>query len=154
MLWKRKKKETMRQVASSFFTDVLVQLHNKLLYCAAYLQNKSNSLPPQKQKLLLGVFCLLFISSSAFVIISNLKEKRQAFHITPIQVMPLEKRPVQKPMITTDEFLRIHRLRLVLDSMAGTSSGKIRLDSLLLEHPKLLDTLMLLESIYYQQHKK
>lgn len=154
MPWKRKKKETMRQVTSSFFTDVLVRLHNKLLNFAAYLQNKSNSLPPQKQKLLLGVFCLLFISSCAFVIISNLKEKRQAFHITPIQAIQLEQRPVQKQTITKGEYLRIHRLRLALDSLAKTKNGKVRLDSILLEHPKLLDTLMLLESIYYQQHKK
>ncbi|WP_121356772.1 conjugative transposon protein TraM [Flavisolibacter nicotianae] len=154
MLWKPKKKEAVDRKVPSFFLKALIQLNDKLIWSAAYLQGKSSCLPPRRLKLLLGLFCLLFLSSSAYLIISALKEKALPFRITSIQAIPLAPQPLQQPTITDKDFLRLRRLRLSLDSLAKTPSGKVRLDSLLQRHPKLLDTLALLENIYYEQHKK
>lgn len=153
MLWKRKRKAGEMKTVPLIFESVLVRFHKKLVHWAICLQRKSNSLHPRKLKLLLAVFCLLFVSSSGYVIVTSLQEKRLPFHITPIQVMPLEKKRSKPSAITSSEFLRIHKLRLALDSLAKTKTGKMQLDSLLQKHPKLLDTLSLLESIYLEQHK-
>lgn len=154
MLWKRKKMVGEVKAVPLFFEGMLIRLKNKLVHWALYLQRKSNSLPPRKLKVLLVLFCLLFVSSSAYVIVTSVNEKTLSFRITPIQVMPLEGNRNRQETITRSEFSRIQRLRLALDSLAKTKSGKMRLDSLLQKHPKLLDTLKLLESIYYNQHKK
>jgi hypothetical protein len=153
MLWKRKKKVGEMKTVPIFFESVLTRFHDKLVHWAICLQRKSNRLHPRKLKLLLAAFCLLFVSSSGYVIVTSLKKKTLPFHITPIQVMPLEKKPNMPPAITSSEFKRIHKLRLALDSLAKTKTGKVRLDSLLQKHPKLLDILSLLESIYYEQSK-
>lgn len=153
MQWKRKTKVGELKTMPLFFESVLTRFNSKLVHWAICLQRKTNSLHPRKLKLLLGVFCLLFVSSSVYVIVASLKEKRLPFHISPIQVMPLEKKPNMPSAITSSEFIRIHKLRLALDTLAKTRTGKMQLDSLLQKHPKLLDTLSLLESIYLEQYK-
>jgi hypothetical protein len=154
MLWKPRKKETVDRKVPSFFLKALIRLNDKLIWSAAYLQRRSSCLSPRRLKFMLGLFCLLFLSSSAYLFISALEEKALPFRITPIQAMPLASRPLQRPTITDKDFLRLRKLRLSLDSLANTPAGKVRLDSLLQRHPKLLDTLTLLENIYYEQHKK
>ncbi|NTS41934.1 hypothetical protein HRG84_13540 [Flavisolibacter sp. BT320] len=154
MLWKRKNKVVEAKTTPLFLASVLTRFNNQLVHWAMYLQRRSNSLPPRKLKLLFALFCLLLVSSSAYVIITSLKEKTLPFRITPIQVMPLEGHPSRQKTITSSEFARIQRLRLALDSLAKTKSGKMRLDSLLQKHPKLLDTIIMIESIYHNQNKK
>lgn len=153
MQWKRKKKEGVGPAATSLLTTLLVRFNGKLVRLAGHLQHKSSGLPKRTLKLLLGVFCLLFLSSSAYVLTSSIKGKVLPFRITPITPMPLTKKPVQGAMIPEGEFLRIHRLRLSLDSLSKSPGGKAHLDKLLKLHPGLLDTLSWLESIYYEQHK-
>ncbi|WP_121354106.1 hypothetical protein [Flavisolibacter nicotianae] len=153
MFWKRKKKEGEGQAASSLFTSLLVRFNRKLVWLADHLQHRSNGLPKRTLKLLLGVFCLLFVSASAYVLTSSVKEKGLPFHITPIKAMPLAVKPVQVPLKTEGEFRRIHRLRLSLDSLSRLPGEKVHLDSLLKRYPGILDTLSLLERLYYEQHK-
>jgi hypothetical protein len=135
-------------------TRVAIWFNGQLIRWAAYLQKKTMRYTPKKLKLFLVLFCLTFIVSSVHLIITSFGEKPQPFRIAPIQTMPLAERIVQQPAITEREFLRFRRLRLSLDSLAKTPSGKRRLDSILDKHPKLLDTLSLLENIYFNQHKK
>jgi hypothetical protein len=135
-------------------TRVAIWFNGQLIRWAAYLQKKTMRYTPKKLKRFLVLFCLTFIASSVHLIITSLGEKPQPFRIAPIQTMPLAERIVQQPAITEREFLRFRRLRLSLDSLAKTPSGKRRLDSILDKHPKLLDTLSLLENIYFNQHKK
>lgn len=154
MLWKRKKKVGEAKEVPLFLASLLIRFNNQLVHWAMYLQRRSNTIPPRKLKLLLALFCLLFLASSSYVIIRSAKEKGMPFRITPIQAMPLEGKRKGQEAITRSEFDRIHKLRLALDSLGKTKTGKVQLDSLLQKHPKLLDTLSLLESIYYNQHKK
>ncbi|MBB1287042.1 hypothetical protein HRH25_21850 [Flavisolibacter sp. BT320] len=154
MLWKRKRKMGETKSAPLFLARLLIRFNNKLVHWAMYLQRRSNSLPPRKLKLLLALFCLLFVSSGTYIIITSVKERTPPFRITPIQAMPLEGKRNGQGAITRSEFDRIHKLRFTLDSLGKTKTGKVQLDSLLQKHPKLLDTLSLLEIIYFNQHKK
>jgi hypothetical protein len=153
MFWKRKKKEGVREVTPLFLTKAAIRLNKQLLMWAEYLQQRTIKCSPKRLKLLLGIFCHTYLACSVSIIITSLGEKSLPFRITPIQAVPLVKRTIQGPVITEKEYLRFHRLRHSLDSLAATPSGKLRLDSILQKHPRLLDTLSLLESIYYNQHK-
>lgn len=154
MLWKRKKKEWSGGEAPLFLKKIAIRLNGGLIQWAAHLQQKAKACSQGKLKLLLGLFCLLFTLCSAAVIIASLREKPLPFRITPIRAMPLAERSVQQPVIAEKEYYRFRRLRLYLDSLATTPSGKLRLDSILQKHPNILDTLTLLESIYQKQQKK
>lgn len=136
-----------------FLVGVLIRCNNQLVRWAAYLQRKSTGVSSRKLRVLLGVFCLVFVSSSGYVVVSSLGGKNEPFRVTAIRVMPLQSKEKHPQEITNDAFVRIYRLRLALDSLAKSPTGKARLDSLLVKYPKLLDTLTLLESIYSHQHK-
>ena len=99
------------------------------------------------------VFCLVFTGASIYTVVHSLEKKDVSLRITPIRVMPLREVPVQRPLITEEGYHRIHRLRMRLDSLRGTVEGKWAYDSLLQKHPHLLDTLTLLEHLYYELNK-
>jgi hypothetical protein len=153
MFWRRKKRERGAQGAPVLLTRVAIWINGQLIKCAAYLQRKTMQCSLKKLMVLAGVLCFTSGFFSIYIIISSLKEMSPAFRVTPIQVMPLARDSLPAPVITEKEYHRFRRLRLSLDSLAETPSGKRRLDSILNKHPKLLDTLSLLESIYYNQHK-
>ena len=153
MFWKRKAKEHVSPEAPALLAKVAIRFNGQLIKWSAYLQQKSMQLSPKKLKMMWGLFFLILTACSAYVIIYSLREKPQPFRITAIRAMPPAKSKVEQPFITEKEFIRFQRLRLSLDSLAETPSGKRRLDSILEKHPKLLDTLYLLESIYHNQSK-
>lgn len=154
MLSKRKKRERLNQPLSSLVTRALTCVNGRLIRCAEALQRETSRLSPQRLKGLLCLFCFIFLSASAYVVINSLHGKELSFRIQPIQAMPLAKRPLQQSTISESEFIRLHRLRLSLDSLAKSPSGKILFDSLIKKHPNLLDTLKILENIYLEKHKK
>lgn len=154
MFWKRKKKESLYQTKSSLFIRLIARINEILVRWAVYLQRETNKLSQKTLKGLLYLFCLFCLSASTYVIISSLREKGNPFRIEPIQAMPLAKRPIQRSTVSEGEALRIRQLRLSLDSLSKSPSGKVFYDSILKKHPNLLDTLRFLENIYYEQLKK
>jgi hypothetical protein len=153
MFWKRKKNERRSEATPMLLTKMDIWFNRRLIKWAAYLQQKTMQCSLKKLMVLAALFCLISISFSTYIIISSLRETSPLFRVTPIQVVPLVKESLPSPVVTDKDYFRFHRLRLSLDSLASTPLGKRRLDSILAKHPKLLDTLSLLESIYFHQHK-
>lgn len=154
MLWKRKKGERRSEAKPMLVTRMAIWLNNQLIKWAAYLQQKTMQCSLKKLTVLAIVFCFASISFSTYIIISSLGETSPLFRVTPIQAMPLANKSLPPQVITEEEYLRFRRLKLSLDSLAKSSSGKVLYDSLLKERPHLLDTLKFLENIYFEQHKK
>ena len=152
----RKRKDENRSVETkpTLFTKQAIWFNNQLLNGASYLQQKTMQCSPKKLRVLAIVFSLASVSFSTYLIISSLKEPSSLFRVTPIQAMPLAKEFLPTPVITEDEYLRFRRLKLSLDSLAKSATGKAQFDSLLKEHPHLLDTLQFLENSYLEQTKK
>jgi len=135
-----------------FIITILMRIKNMLKLCADWLQRKTNTFSTGKQKIILILFCALFISESLFVIHQSFKKGNKDFYfVTPIRTIPLLKQEVFQPVISEKELSRMYGFKIYLDSLKSTLNGKIKLDSFLSVHPHLLDTINYLENIYYEQ---
>ena len=138
-----------------FIMRILLLINDGLKRCAGWLQQKTNAFSIRKQKIILIVFCALFVSESLLVIHQSFrKENAGLYFITPIRPIPLLRQGTIQPSISKDEFSRIHGFKIYLDSLKATSNGKLKSDSFLSSRPFLLDTIHYLENIYYEQQTK
>jgi hypothetical protein len=153
MFCRRNKKERDSGATLLFLMKVAIRCNGQLIRWATYLQQKTMQCSLKKLRVLAALFCFTSICFSTYLIISSLRETSPLLPVAPIQVLPLAKESLPPPVITDKDYFRFHRLRLSLDSLAKTPSGRLCLDSILQKHPNLLDTLSLLENIYYEQHK-
>ena len=119
---------------------------------AAWLQQKTIYYSPRKLKLLLLLFCFAFLSESLLLIYYGVNSNQSKYYfVTPIHIVPLLKEKVYQPTISRKEYNRFHAFKKYVDSLQGTSAGKLKSDSLLFNRPYLMDTINLLENIYYEQ---
>ncbi|HEY9364570.1 MAG TPA: hypothetical protein VIQ00_14990 [Chitinophagaceae bacterium] len=147
----QKKKREIKELHPSIMR-ILLLMNNGLKRCADWLQQKTNAFSIRKQKIILIVFCALFVSESLLVIHQSFRKGNADFYfITPIRTIPLLRQGTNKSSISKDEFSRIHGFKIYLDSLQATSNGKLKSDSFLSSRPFLLDTIHYLENIYYEQ---
>ncbi len=135
-LFKRKRKE---RELHPFIQKVLIWIHQKLLHCAHYMQQKTNQYSKYRLKIILMIFCIMFICESSFLIIHSLKENRSSYTVTPIKFIRLKDK-VFRPVFTRTEFKKIQQFKHYIDS------NTIFRDSLLKQRPGLMDTIKLLEN--------
>lgn len=146
----RKKNKDHKEL-HPFIVRVLLRINYTLKLCANWLQQKTNSYSARKRKIILILFCVVFVSESIVVVYQSLQKNNAIpYYVTHIQPVRLLKEEVH-PLISEKEFMRIHRFKLMLDSLQTTS--KIKFDSLLSLRPHLMDTIHLLENLYYEQQK-
>jgi hypothetical protein len=146
------KNKNMQRELHPFLKMQLIQLNNKLKLFAAWLQQKTNRYSSKKIKILLLVFCFVFLIESLLVIYQGFKKEHSNFYfITPIRNMPLLQEKYHQPLMSTKEFNRIHDIKIYLDSLQTTAKGKLKFDSLLSTRPYLTGTINYLENIYYEQ---
>lgn len=69
--------------------------------------------------------------------------------------LPASKRGLRHmgPLLSKEEYGRIHRFTLYIDSLKATASGRRLLDSVTGNRPGLLDSLRLVENLYQSQIK-
>ncbi len=122
--------------------------------CATYMQHQTEKLSSRIKKLLLVMFFLSSGGYSLYLIAESLKShKGKFFSVTPIKVPEYmdkagdenTKAPV---IVSKDEYERIHRFKLFMDSLAKNSSGKRLYDSILFSRPGLMDSLMMIQEMY------
>ena len=119
---------------------------------AEWLQRKTIHYSSRKLKLLLLLFCFAFFGESLLLIYYGVNSNQSKYYfVTPIHIVPLLKEKVYQPTISRKEYDRIHAFKKYVDSLQGTSAGKLKSDSLLFNRPYLMDTINLLENIYYEQ---
>lgn len=153
-LFRKKKTEQMGLPPS--FIRLLETFHKRLKSLAEYLGGKMAGYTPRKQKVLLLLFCLAFISISVGTITrSLLKKSGLPFSITRISVIPPLKEPDHFPSpVPIKELTHIHQFKHYLDSLNGTREGRLIRDSLLKGRPHFMDTLIYLENLYSEQAKQ
>ena len=131
---------------------MLLPVNNVLKLSANWMQQKTKGYSSRKRKIILVLFCVLFISESLFIIYQSFKKKFNNFYVvTPIRPIPLLKPEKDQSVFTKKELLKIHNLKIYLDSLQSTAQGKLKFDSFLSAEPHLLDTINYLENIYYEQ---
>ena len=134
---------------------IVITINKSLRVLADILQARTSKLSFKTQQWLLATFCLLFVSASTYVIIRSLEAKADLPIIsTPIRPMQLIKDSQKQGLISEAEYRRLHRFKVYMDSLQIYPGGSPIRDSILQEHPHLMDSIEYLESIYYQQTKK
>jgi hypothetical protein len=134
-----------------FITKVIYRFNNILKSFAIWLQEKTKGYSSVKIKVILFLFCTSFVGGNLFVIYHSITKKDRNFYaVMPIRPLPLLKeKNLFHPLISVFEFKRIHRYKILLDSLQ--KNNRIKFDSLLSNRPCLTDTINLLENLYYEQ---
>lgn len=131
---------------------MLLRCKYKLKKFASWLQQKTIQYSPKKLTILLTAFCFVFIGESLLIIYHSLGQKHfNSYFITPIRPMILLREKKYQPLISEKEYNAIHSFKMHLDSLKATAGGKLKFDSLLLNRPHLIDSINLLENLYYEQ---
>jgi hypothetical protein len=147
----RKKNKDCKEL-HPFIVRVLLHINNTLKVWATWLQQKTNSYSTRKRKIILILFCTAFVTESIVVVYQSFqKNNKIPYSVTLIQPVRLLKEESFHPLISEKEFNRIHRFKIMLDSLQITNT--IKFDSLLSLRPHLMDSIHLLENIYYEQQK-
>ena len=146
------KRKTKSITGSSIWMNQLVRFNERLVRLAGFLQLKMSACSLKKQKMFLGLFCLLFISASIRVAYCSLTHQGSLhYSVTSIHVIPLLKEaPKDKLPNKGVELQHIHRFKMYLDSLTKTEGGQVLRDSLLRGRPHLIDTLNYLDQLYFK----
>lgn len=118
-----------------------------------FLQAKFESLAIGSKRLTVIAFCITGFSLSVYLIIKSFsKQVDKPISITALRV---PKQVVQSELpvgvITKDEFEKIRKFRLYLDSLVKSKQGKRLYDSIISYRPGLIDSLTIVENLYQLQ---
>jgi len=134
-----------------YFVRALLRVSNTLKVWAMWLQQKTNAWSSVKRTIILILFCGVFVSGTMVAVYQSFQKSISApYAVSRIQPVRLLKREVH-PLISEKEFTRIHRFKVMLDSLQ--TMDRTKFDSLLTLRPHMIDTINLLENLYYEQRK-
>jgi hypothetical protein len=127
---------------------------------AAFMERHTERLSIKWKLILLFFFCLcsggLSILFIARILINN---HSVSFHVTQGKIpQHIGKSGDEKTkaitIITKEEYGEIQQFKKYMDSLARTPSAKKHYDSILINRPSLMDSVILIENIYKSQNKK
>jgi hypothetical protein len=127
---------------------------------AVFMQRHTESLSDKWKAIMLSFFCLSTCGFSLFLITRSLLSNNiVSFQVTDVISPRGQKKAEGEPnnpveIITNEEYQKIKKFRQFIDSLSGSPSGIKRYDSILFKRPGLIDSAILLESIYQSQIKK
>ena len=136
----------------AFLVRMLSAINNQLLVFSRWLQFKTQRYSSLKLKIIFLFFTLAFAVASILVIYeSAIKHTSTYFFIAPIQAVPLLKEKAFKPVITKEEMNKIRGYKTYLDSVRNSVKTKGDTAAFSPSDGHLLDTIKLLEQLYYEQ---
>lgn len=150
-----KRRKDKPSVMYPVFVRMNAFIRKKQQRAADWLQQRSQRY--SKKKLITGLilFCLLFGGGSIYVLVSSFYRNKHTIAIQAISVPAhaIDTSRLFKGIPVLEEQINqnIHRLKLHLDSLYKYAPTAF--DSIMKIRPGLIDSLMLVESIYQQQLK-
>ena len=120
------------------------------------LQDKSERLTIRSKRFAFVAFCLLSFTCCTYLIVKSFSaQTKKPFKVGSIKVLANTEHQfhANKPsvVITKDEFDEIQSLRISMDSLAKSKTGKKLLDSILTNNHGLVDSLTIIENMYQLQ---
>lgn len=126
---------------------------------AEWMQVKTECLSVKGKIMGLLLFCFIACAYSIYLAATSSSGK---------QVLPVTLNSIKQPnyiqqsgentraaaIVNQEEYKKIKRFRQYMDSLAPSPSGKILHDNILIQHPGILDSIMLLENMYQLETKK
>lgn len=126
---------------------------------ADYLNRKTEKYSKRSKQIVLAAFCLLFGSSSVYIIFRAIEN--------PSGRIAIEKMSFPKYVTSSDtinrfqavsvltekQYQNIQRFRKYMDSLQTTKAGMIKYESIIKARPGLMDSIDFIEQVYRQQTK-
>lgn len=127
---------------------------------ADFMQRHTERFSRNGKLVILSLFCVVAASLSIYLIASGVTS-REASSFTVIHfkkpryaVKTGDENTKALVIVSNDEYKKIQRFRLYMDSLARSPSGKKLHDSILRQRPGLIDSILLTEKINQSQNKK
>lgn len=125
---------------------------------ASFMNARTNQLSVRAKRFWLVVFCLVFGGFSIHAFIGAFRSNENSSRsIKPAQVsVPkyYDQKEIDKdPFATENDMVRIGQFKKYMDSLQGSVKGKAVHDSILKARPGLMDSIQLIEQLYYSQSK-
>jgi hypothetical protein len=124
---------------------------------ATFMDKKVNSLSLIKKKSLFYSFCFISFTCCFYLVLSPFFEKKKTKFERPQAIKfanhfdKPDKSITKENWISKQQYDHIHALKLYMDSLGRDVKGKVIYDSILIKHPKLMDSIKLFEEFYYLQ---
>ena len=151
---KNKKKESvLTDKAAGWVANGILKVQQKF---ANALEKISASWKTKQQWIFLYMVCLVFGGLSLVAIIKPFNKKSQNILSKPAAIKTPRMIPDKNQnsvTITNDEIRQVHVFKHSLDSLSKTEEGKIKVKNFLTHRPGLMDSLAMVEQLYYSQKK-
>lgn len=158
---KKKQKAVIENTAQDKMAkNVVEKLFRLQQRWAAFMARHTERLSVKWKVIVLFFFCLCFGGLSIlFIARSLVNNNAVSFHVTQVKTpQHIGKAGDEKTkaisIVTKEEFEKIKRFRKYMDSLVRSPSGKKSYDSILINRPGLMDSIILIENIYQSQTKK
>lgn len=139
--------------AAGWIANRILMIQNRF---ADGLSKLSASWKTKQQWIFLYMVCLVFGGLSVVAIVKSFNKKPSNILSKPAAIktprmIPDENR--NSVMITNNEIRQVHAFKHSLDSLSKTEEGKIKIKNLLAHRPGLMDSLEMVEQLYYSQKR-
>ena len=151
---KRDRQDCRQQQMAESIIRHCIAIHYQ---ASKFLQNKFETLAIGSKRLTVIAFCITGFSSSVYLMIKSFSKKdHKPISITAIRVPKQAEESGRQRIhpanvITKEEFEKIGRFRLYLDSLDMSDQGKRIHDSIIINRPGLIDSLAAVEKKYQLQ---
>ncbi len=127
---------------------------------ADLMQHYTERLPRNGKLIMFSLFCIIGGSLSLYLIASSMMHgSASSFTVTQFKATPFAGKSGDENIkadiiVTKIEYKKIQHFRLYMDSLARSPSGKKVYDSILINRPGLMDSVLFIENIFQSQNKK
>ena len=163
MLFSRKNKKgiefnysKVRDKVAKGIAGFLLSIQNRF---ASFMSAITNNLNKKAKQVYLAIFCLVFGGLSLYAFIEAFQNSERAVNsIKPAQIsMPkyYDRTGTETEGLTVSdkEINRINRFKKYMDSLSHSVKGRGVYDSILKARPGLMDSIKIIEQLYYSQSK-
>lgn len=163
MLFSKKKKKIeepketkVQDTVAKGIAGFLLSVQNKF---TSFMSERVNNLSSCSKQFCLGIFCLLFGGFSIYAFLGAFHHSENSVKtIKPDQVAvpkyyDQRNSEFEEPQVSAKDITRINHFREYMDSLSRSSRGRSEYDSILKARPGLMDSIKIIEEIYYSQSK-
>ena len=123
-----------------------------------FMNERTKKLNLRTQKLFLVLFCLIFGGFSLYAFVDVFRNSEMSTgSLKPDQVSMPKYYPEQSqskhPFVSEMDMIRISRFKLYMDNLSNSIKGKHVYDSILQVRPGLMDSIQVIEELYYSPSK-
>ena len=126
---------------------------------ASFMNRAVNNLNRRSKQVCLAVFCLMFGGFSMYALFGAFRDSGNARSVIHSGAVAVPKyydqtdAEFKESPVSEKDIMRINRFKRYMNSLSQSDKGKPQFDSLLKARPGLIDSIKLIEEIYYSQSK-